>query len=148
MTISYTINQKNHHIIHNIDIYRYYPQFTRNHTPQNKIISSFSALSSINVLPISRITTQKSQYFSSSAVGGFCLRTRWWPHGARLKTYQAYFRTAQQSGPGWSLSKNALYFDGIVYTIPWLNIKTKEDICFAIISLQISFLLIMHPIYI
>ena len=29
-----------------------YPQFTRNYTPQNGIISSFSALSSISVLPV------------------------------------------------------------------------------------------------
>ena len=28
-----------------------YPQFTRNYTPQNRIISPFSALSSISVLP-------------------------------------------------------------------------------------------------
>ena len=33
-------------------VYRYYPQFTRNYTPQHGIISSFSALSSISVLPV------------------------------------------------------------------------------------------------
>ena len=58
-----------------------------------------------------RLAKPENSFFS--AVGDFCLRARWQQRGAWLNTYGRILKTAQQSGRGGHLCKNALYFNCI-----------------------------------